>query len=148
MAQARQAQATGPVWESLQQHWHAALTGDASAQAWPRRLASVRTRRRPQAGAPDAPLNSHAEGLAQALASGKHVLCEKSITLNAAELDEAVELAREHQVVLAEAQTIYHMPIYQKLSGLAAAGAFGPLRTIQLNFGSYKPYDMTNRFFN
>lgn len=73
---------------------------------------------------------------------------EKSITLNAAELDEAVELAREHQVVLAEAQTIYHMPIYQKLSGLAAAGAFGPLRTIQLNFGSYKPYDMTNRFFN
>ena len=94
------------------------------------------------------PHNTHINYLRQALASGKHVLCEKSITLNAAELDEAVELAREHQVVLAEAQTIYHMPIYQKLSGLAAAGAFGPLRTIQLNFGSYKPYDMTNRFFN
>lgn len=72
-AQARQAQAAGPVWESLQQHWHAALTGDAGAQAnWPRRLASVRTRWRPQAGAPDAPLNSHAKGLAQAQASGKH----------------------------------------------------------------------------
>ena len=94
------------------------------------------------------PHNTHINYLRQALASDKHVLCEKSITLNAAELDEAVELAREHQVVLAEAQTIYHMPIYQKLSGLAAAGAFGPLRTIQLNFGSYKPYDMTNRFFN
>lgn len=94
------------------------------------------------------PHNTHINYLRQALASGKHVLCEKSITLNAAELDEAVELAREHQVVLAEAQTIYHMPIYQKLSGLAAAGAFGPLRTIQLNFGSYKPYNMTNRFFN
>ena len=70
------------------------------------------------------PHNTHINYLRQALASGKHVLCEKSITLNAAELDEAVELAREHQVVLAEAQTIYHMPIYQKLSGLAAAGAY------------------------
>ena len=94
------------------------------------------------------PHNTHIKYLRQALACGKHVLCEKSITLNAAELDEAVQLAHEHQVVLAEAQTIYHMPIYQKLSGMAAAGTFGPLRTIQMNFGSYKPYDMTNRFFN
>ena len=52
-----------------------------------------------------------------ALKNGKHVLCEKSITLNSAELSEAAELAREHHVVLAEAMTIYHMPIYRRAAG-------------------------------
>ncbi len=31
------------------------------------------------------------------------------------ELEEAVQLAKEHGVVLAEAMTIYHMPIYKEL---------------------------------
>ena len=53
------------------------------------------------------PHNTHIKYLRQALAAGKHVLCEKSITLNYYELEEAVKLAMEHHVVLAEAQTIY-----------------------------------------
>lgn len=94
------------------------------------------------------PHNTHIKYLRQALAAGKHVLCEKSITLNEQELAEAVSLARTHGVVLAEAQTIYHMPIYKRLTEAARAGKFGPLRAITMNFGSYKPYDMHNRFFN
>ena len=94
------------------------------------------------------PHNTHIQYLRQALAGGKHVLCEKSITLNAEELSEAMKLAAEHGVVLAEAQTIYHMPIYQKLAEMMRAGSFGPLRVLQMNFGSYKEYDMRNRFFN
>ena len=39
------------------------------------------------------PHNTHLAFLRRALAAGKHVLCEKSITLNAAELVEARELA-------------------------------------------------------
>ena len=69
------------------------------------------------------PHNTHIQFLRKALAAGKHVLCEKSITLNSEELEEAMQLAKEHGVVLAEAMTIYHMPIY-------------------------KEYDMKNRFFN
>lgn len=94
------------------------------------------------------PHNTHIQYLRQALAAGKHVLCEKSITLNSAELEEAVALAEQHHVVLAEAQTIYHMPIYRKLTEEAAAGRFGPLNVITMNFGSYKDYNMKNRFFN
>lgn len=94
------------------------------------------------------PHNTHIPYLRQALAAGKHVLCEKSITLNDAELDEAMELARAHHVVLAEAQTIYHMPIYRVLLERIRRGEFGPLRLLQMNFGSYKPYDMNNRFFS
>ena len=94
------------------------------------------------------PHNTHIQFLRKALAAGKHVLCEKSITLNSEELEEAVQLAKEHHVVLAEAMTIYHMPIYKELKKRVDAGNLGELRVIQMNFGSYKEYDMKNRFFN
>ena len=94
------------------------------------------------------PHNTHIQFLRKALAAGKHVLCEKSITLNSEELEEAVQLAKEHHVALAEAMTIYHMPIYKELKKRVDAGDLGELRVIQMNFGSYKDYDMKNRFFN
>ena len=94
------------------------------------------------------PHNTHINYLLPALSSGKHVLCEKSITLNSDELAKAVACAREHGVVLAEAMTIYHMPIYRKLNELIRSGSLGELKVIQMNFGSYKEYDMKNRFFN
>ena len=93
------------------------------------------------------PHNTHIQYLRQALANGKHVLCEKSITLNASELDEAISLAEKNHVILAEAMTIFHMPIYRKLAEIVNSGTLGPLRLIQVNFGSYKEYDMNNRFF-
>ena len=94
------------------------------------------------------PHNTHINYLRKALAAGKHVLCEKSITLNSEELAEAIQLAEENHVKLAEAMTIFHMPIYRKLSEIVDSGKLGPLKVIQMNFGSYKEYDMTNRFFN
>ena len=94
------------------------------------------------------PHNTHINYLRKALAAGKHLLCEKSITLNSEELTEAIQLAEENHVKLAEAMTIFHMPIYRKLSEIVESGKLGPLKVIQMNFGSYKEYDMTNRFFN
>lgn len=94
------------------------------------------------------PHNTHIDFLRKALKAGKHVLCEKSITLNSEELKEAMKLAEENHVILAEAMTIYHMPIYKKLKEIVRSGKLGPLRLIQMNFGSYKEYDMNNRFFS
>lgn len=94
------------------------------------------------------PHNTHIHYLRKALAAGKHVLCEKSITLNSRELEEAIFLAEKHQLVLAEAMTIFHMPIYRKLKEMIDTGTLGPLKMIQMNFGSYKEFDMSNRFFN
>ena len=94
------------------------------------------------------PHNTHLPFLLQALTNGKHVLCEKAITLNSDELKQAVETAKEHHVVLAEAMTLFHMPLYKELEKLVRSGELGPLRLIQMNFGSYKEYDMHNRFFN
>lgn len=94
------------------------------------------------------PHNTHIAFLEEALSHGKHVLCEKSITLNSAELERARKLAEENRAVLAEAMTIYHMPLYRELTRRVQAGELGRVNLIQLNFGSFKPYDITNRFFS
>lgn len=73
---------------------------------------------------------------------------EKSITLNSRELNEAMELAALHNVVIGEAMTIYHMPVYKKLKEILDSGRLGKVNLITMNFGSYKEYNMNNRFFN
>ena len=94
------------------------------------------------------PHNTHIDFIMKALENGKHILCEKSITLNSVELEKALKKADGKNLVLAEAMTIYHMPLYKKLMKLVADGEIGDVSMIQVNFGSYKDYDMKNRFFN
>lgn len=94
------------------------------------------------------PHNTHIKYLMEALKHGKHILCEKSITLNSEELESAMKLSEENNVILAEAMTIFHMPVYKELDKIIKSGELGELRVIQMNFGSYKEYDMNNRFFN
>lgn len=94
------------------------------------------------------PHNTHIEFMRKAIENGKHILVEKSITLNSSELDEAISLAGEKGVVIGEAMTIYHMPIYKKLREILDSGKLGRVNLITMNFGSFKEYDMNNRFFN
>ncbi len=94
------------------------------------------------------PHNTHYPFMKKALENGKHLLVEKSIALNNQELSEMVELAASKGLVLAEAMTIWHMPIFKELWRRAQAGDFGKMQIMTLNFGSFKPYDMNNRFFN
>lgn len=94
------------------------------------------------------PHNTHIEFMKKAIWNGKHILVEKSITLNSRELNEAMELAALHNVVIGEAMTIYHMPVYKKLKEILDSGRLGKVNLITMNFGSYKEYNMNNRFFN
>ncbi len=94
------------------------------------------------------PHNKHIEYILKALENGKHVLCEKAITLNSDELNQAVELANENNLILAEAMTIYNMPLYAELEKIINSGKLGKFNLAQVNFGSFKEYDMSNRFFN
>ena len=94
------------------------------------------------------PHNTHINFMMEALKNGKHLLCEKSITLNSDELNKALELAKEKNAVIGEAMTLYHMPLYKKLKSIVDSGKLGKVNAITMNFGSYKEYDMTNRFFN
>ena len=94
------------------------------------------------------PHNTHMGFMKKAIANGKHILVEKSITLNGSELDEVITLAKEKGVIIGEAMTIYHMPIYKKLREILDSGKLGKVNLITMNFGSFKEYDMNNRFFN
>lgn len=94
------------------------------------------------------PHNTHIDFMKKAIENKKHILVEKSITLNSNELSEAVKLAKKNGVVIGEAMTIYHMPIFKELKKILDSGELGRVNLITANFGSFKPYDMSNRFFN
>ena len=94
------------------------------------------------------PHNHHIEYIIKAAESKKHILCEKAITLSSSELAIAKELCEKNGVILAEAQTIYHMPVYNTVSKYIEDGTLGKLKLITVDFGTKKDYDMTNRFFN
>lgn len=94
------------------------------------------------------PHSNHYEYIVQCLNAKKHVLCEKAITVNGTQLKDAKRIANQNGVVLAEAMTIYHMPLIKKLKQMIEDGKIGTLKMIQVNFGSLKEYDVTNRFFN
>ena len=94
------------------------------------------------------PHNAHYEFIIKALKAHKHVLCEKAITVNDRQLEEAVKIAKDNKLILMEAMTIYHMPLYKKLKEIVDSGKIGKVKMIQVNFGSCKEYDVTNRFFS
>lgn len=94
------------------------------------------------------PNQQHFDYIMAALNAGKHVLCEKAITLNSKQLTEAMELAQQKELILAEAMTIFNMPLYHELRSLIDTGKLGKLKMIHAPFGSYKEPDPRNRFFN
>lgn len=90
--------------------------------------------------------DNHYEWILEALRRGKHVLCEKAITVNAAQFAEA--LARKNGLVLAEAMTIFHMPLYRRLRGILNSGALGSVRSVYAPLAITAPRDPDNRFYN
>lgn len=94
------------------------------------------------------PHNTHYEFMKKALEHGKHIFVEKSITLNSRELKEMQALAEAKGLIIGEAMTIWHMPIYKKLWEIVQSGQLGKVQMITMNFGSFKEYNMENRFFN
>ena len=49
------------------------------------------------------------------MVSGKHVFCEKSITVNSRQLEECVAIAQEKGLVICDGMTLLHMPLYKEL---------------------------------
>jgi len=93
------------------------------------------------------PHSQHYENMKKAIAAGKHILCEKAITVNDHQLEEIVSLAEKKKLTVREAMTISHMPLFRELKNRIKEGAIGTVKMVQVNFGSNKGYDSTNRFF-
>ncbi len=77
----------------------------------------------------------HLENARLAFEAGKHVLCEKPLTLNAAEAEEMVALARQHDRFLMEAMWTACHPVVRRLGADLRAGRFGTPRHLHAELG-------------
>jgi predicted dehydrogenase/aryl-alcohol dehydrogenase-like predicted oxidoreductase len=89
----------------------------------------------------------HAEWAIKAAEAGKHILCEKPLTLNHAEAMAVVEAARARNVFLMEAFLYRCHPQTAALVDLIRTGAIGAVRLIQATYGFNATFDPDGRLF-
>lgn len=80
------------------------------------------------------PNETHADYVRQAIAAGKHVLCEKPMTFTYDEAVELYDLAKEHKVVLMEGIRAAYLPGFQQLLTVAKNGTIGRICDIEACF--------------
>ena len=85
------------------------------------------------------PHGAHFAMAAQAIQVGKHVLCEKPLTLNAAQARQLAGLARERGVFLMEAMWTKFNPTIQRLRQVVDAGTVGAVRHVTAAMGFPAP---------
>ena len=92
------------------------------------------------------PNHLHAEWTRRAAAAGKHVLCEKPLGLDVAEVVGMIEACRAAGVLLMEAFMYRLHPSWQRTHELVAEGAIGELQAIQARFTYYNvdPHNIRN----
>ena len=93
------------------------------------------------------PHAQHADWVLQALAAGKHVLCEKPLGLNYPEAMAMVDAAEDAGRFLMEAFMYRCHPQTHKLLTLVRDGAIGNLQHIRASFGFQVAPDAASRLF-
>ena len=81
------------------------------------------------------PNSMHAEWAIRAMQAGKHVLCEKPLALNLAQVTRMFEVARQHGVMLLEAYPYWFQPQTRDLLANLSHEKIGDIRSIQASFG-------------
>jgi len=76
------------------------------------------------------PTHLHAETAVKAADSGKHILCEKPISLDLGEADKMISAARRNNVKFMVAHVIRFWPEYRMLTEMKEAGELGMLRSL------------------
>lgn len=89
----------------------------------------------------------HHEIALAALKAGKHVLCEKALTVNAREAGELVSLARAKGLFLMEAMWSRFLPSMQRAFEIAASGEIGDVKWVGADLGFPAPYSPTSRLW-
>ncbi len=90
----------------------------------------------------------HAEWSIRAARAGKHVLCEKPLTMNFREAREVVMAAKANRVFLMEAFMYRCHPQTARLVELVEKKTVGEVRLIQTYFCFERPVDLMHRLFN
>ena len=94
------------------------------------------------------PHNLHYENMKLCLNAGKHVLCEKPLTVNAAQAQECLDLAQEKGLFLMEAMWMKFIPAVQQMQKWVANGRIGTVRLVQANFAFNIPFNPHGRLYD
>lgn len=89
----------------------------------------------------------HLEWIMKVVQAGKHVLCEKPITMNLREAKRAHQMARDKRCLLREAFMYRHHPQTQKVVDLIERGTIGKVRMIEADFCYASPMGPESRIF-
>ena len=76
----------------------------------------------------------HKDGVLRCLRAGKAVLCEKPFTMDAAEADELIAVARENDTFLMEAMWTRYLPPIVETRKWLADGYIGEVKALTANF--------------
>ena len=90
----------------------------------------------------------HAEWAIKAAEAGKHIVCEKPMGMNAAEVMAIIEAAQINKVFLMEAFMYRNHPQIAKMIELIKNGAIGEVRLIQSSFGFNANYKEGSRMLD
>jgi predicted dehydrogenase len=94
------------------------------------------------------PASRHAVDALRYVTAGKHVLCEKPFTLNAAQAHDVVDAARDQRRFLMEAMWSRFLPSYRILGDLLAAQRVGEPLLVEADLGWRSPVDPNDRHFD
>jgi predicted dehydrogenase len=94
------------------------------------------------------PHPAHEAHALAAIEAGKHVLCEKPLTIDAPGTVRVIEAARRRRVLLMEAFMYRCHPLTRELLTRLKEGIIGPLCHVRADFGFRVPRDPAGRLFD
>jgi len=94
------------------------------------------------------PHSHHYDNMLLCLNAGKHVLCEKPLTLDARQAAECIALARDKGLFLMEAMWMRYNPAIRQARAWVDDGELGEVRLIKADFCLNKPFDSKHRLYN
>lgn len=92
--------------------------------------------------------NFHFEHIMLSLRHGKHVLCEKPLTLNAKQASAAFKLAEDSNLLLVEAVWTRFLPAIAEVKNIIKNGLIGEVQAVQANFSLNRDLPDTHRLLD
>ncbi|MDE7279734.1 MAG: Gfo/Idh/MocA family oxidoreductase, partial [Oscillospiraceae bacterium] len=93
------------------------------------------------------PMSCHYENVKLCFEHGKNVLCEKSITMDSAQLEELIAIAKRKDLFFMEAMWMKCLPSFLKAKEWFTDGKIGEIKAVRADFSNPVEYDPTDRLF-
>lgn len=92
--------------------------------------------------------NFHFDNIMMCLRHGKHVLCEKPLTLNTKQAEQCYSLAKQNNLLLVEGVWTRFLPAIVKLKQVLAQKTIGDVQCVQANFSLNRDLPDSHRLSN